>query len=536
MTTTANLSRSFSAGDAVPSTALLAGYVAARPNNTTRQGSRWGSNPNSTIASLQRVAMNWTAEDVFKNSALGAAYILQRVNYCSALMAYIPATGDTGLDAELKAYLSGDDGCSGVFGSMGVDCSMQDAVSRTADIECPIRGDAGMIILDWGGEFRLVEFSADQLGEIYNFTMARQCGLSRKSTGELYETNGSDVTYLSGRYYRGPDCVAYKIYERTNAWYANPRIYDAADVIYFRDPSSFRGVRGVTKFATAIQHMEKGEALWQTGMDIALRQARTFGRVFNEQGQSQELSYEAGQYPDGRVTFFEKVPSGPIEEYYFNGDSAEFTNPTAPGQSVIDGVETSDERVALALALNYAFLISATKVGGAPSRLEINKAAKEFQRIQNRIIRPGLSRIGKVTILSAVRRGIFPPKANITRGRWVLPISPSVDAFYDAQENIKMARAGFEAPQDIIAETNRDADDVLEKSKQWAIKCAMKVEDANNELVRLGYKPTITAADIAQVSDNPQQTAQAEALVEGKPTTITDAKTKSESVNVEPTR
>lgn len=507
-------------------TARFAGYAAATPTATTRQGSRYGSNANSTIANLQRVAMNWTAEDVYKNSCIGAAYINTRVNYCSAQLTYIPSTGDSGLDKAVREYLQGDDGNGGVFGSMGVDCSMRDAFSRTADMETPIRGDAGMILWrDESGDLRLIEFSADQLGEIYNFTMPRACSLAYDSNGKLKEVSGTDCVYQSGRYFKGADCVAYKIYQRTNAWYANPEIYPASDVFYFRDPASFRGVRGVTKFATAIQHMEKGEQLFQIGMDAALRQAKTAMIVMNNSGSPTELSYETSTDTDGRVTYSERVPNGPMVEYFYNGDSANFVSPDSPGPELIQGVETSDERVALALGLNYAFLISATKVGGAPSRLEINKAAKELKRIQDTIHRPQLSRLKDIVIWDAVRRGILPAKANVTRGRWQLPISPSVDAFYDAQENIKMARAGFEAPQDIIAETNRDADDVILKSKQWAMKCSMIRQDANKELAAMGYKPDLTAADIAQISDNPQQAAAAENLIQGKPTTITDSNT-----------
>ncbi len=121
-------------------------------------------------------------------------------------------------------------------------------------------------------------------------------------------------------------------------------------------------------------------------------------------------------------------------------------------------------------------------------------------------------------ILDAVNRGIFPPNANITRGRWQLPISPTVDQFYEAKENVTMSRAGMEAQEDIIAETNRDADEVLQKRGKFAVKVAMTVEDANKELVSKGYKPTITVASIAQDSDNPMQSAQAEQIEQGKTT------------------
>jgi hypothetical protein len=501
-------------------TAKFAGYKAASATATTGVGSRIGTNTNSVWANMQRVGMNFTAEDVSKNSAIAWAYLASRQNYCSSQMTYIPATGDNGLDKEITAYLHGYDGCGGKFATMGVDCSLQDAFMRTADIETPVRGDAGLIIHRQDDELRLIEFSADQLGEIYQFTMPRACSLSRRADGSLYESNGTDLTYLSGRYFRGCDCVAYRILQRTQSWYGNPVIYPASDVIYFRDPASYRGVRGVTFFANAIQHMEKGEDLLQAALSAAQRQARTYGRVFNNSGGPDEPESETST--DGRITFFEKVPNGPTEEFYYTGDQAEFAAPNTPSAEVISGVETADERVAIALRLNYAFLISATKVGGAPSRLEINKAAKEFARIQNQIHRPRLRRIADIVLMDAVRRGDIAPPRGMTgeqfrRGRWMLPISPSVDAFYDATENIKMLRAGLESAEDIIAETNRNADDVLMKSRRWAVKCAMTVEEANRELVAAGYKPSVTAADIAQVSDNPQQTAAAENIEQGKP-------------------
>lgn len=501
-------------------TAKFANYRAAQPTNTTNVGSRIGTNSNSTIAQMQRVGMNWTAEDVCKNSSLGEAYLCQRVNYCSSMMVYNPATGDSGLDKLVKEYLHGPDGFGGVLATMGVDCSMQDAFSRTADRETPVRGDAGLIIwTDAWDNIRLIEWSADQLGEVYNFTLPRACGLARSPSGEIVETSGSECVYLSGRYFKGADCVAYKIYERTNSWYTNPKIYPASDVIYFRDPASFRGVRGITKFATAILHMAKGEQLFQIGMDAAQRQAQTAMIVKNERGMPDELTYETNVDLLGETRYRTRQNGEPQVEYFYNGDTADFVSPDSPGPELIQGVETSDERVALALGLNYCFLLSATKVGGAPSRLEIEKADKEFQRIQNTIHRPRLSRIRDIVILDGVRKKFLPPHPMILRGGWMLPIAASVDSFYDAKENIDMKREGLEAPQDIIAETNRNWEDVLNKQEQWAIEVAIRAQRANKKLVALGWEPTVTTNDIAQISDNPQQAAAGENLQEGKTAT-----------------
>ncbi len=497
-------------------TAKFAGYRAAVDTATTRVGNRYGTNPNSTIASMQRVGMNWTAEDVAKNSCIGAAYLNQRINYCSSHITYIPATGDTGLDAEIRAFLHGDDGLGGAFSTMGVDCSMQDAFSRTADLETPIRGDAGLLWWrDVNGNLRLIEFSADQIGEIYNFSIARQTGLARANDGTLYEVAGGDCVYFAGRYFRGPDCVAYKIYERTNSFYGSPVIYDAADVIYFRDPSSFRGVRGVTKFATAIQHMEKGERLFQTGMDAALRQARTAMIVMNQNGQPDEGSYETDLLDDGQVRFVERLPSGPEVEYFYNGDSATFASPDSPGPELIQGVETSDERVAIALAIPYAFLVSPKNVSGAPSRLEVEKASREFTRIQRNIHLPRLRKIRDVILLDAVQRRILPSHPKILRGRWMLPISPTVDAGYSNDENIDNLRAGLECPQDLVAETNRDWSQVVEAKGQAAFDIRVEVSKRNKQLAGLGLPEDITTQDIALLSDNPAQAAQGEQIDRG---------------------
>jgi hypothetical protein len=108
---------------------------------------------------------------------------------------------------------------------------------------------------------------------------------------------------------------------------------------------------------------------------------------------------------------------------------------------------------------------------------------------------------------------------------------PSADAFRDAKSDIDQIRAGITSPQRVIANNlGTTADAILSETREWAIMVSKTVEDANRELVKQGYKPTVTAADVAQVSDNPQAAAQAENLTQGKPTTISDSSTKSDTV------
>lgn len=512
--------------------AKMAGYKAAIPGPTNTVGNRIGTNSNSTYASMQRIGMMFTAEDVAKNSPISAAYLAQRVNYCSSQISYIPDTGDAKLDEAVKEYLQGSDGTGGVWAMMGTNCSMQDAFLRTADIELPVRGDAGMAwYRDSYGKLKLMEFSADQLGEPYVNMQPRNCSLATVITlaGDkvIAEVPGADLSYYAGRYFndRGGECVAYKIYERIESWYGNPRIFPSADVIYLQDPASFRGARGVTKFANALIHMEKGEALFQIGMDAAMRQSKTAYAVFNERGAPDELSYETETgYADGRVVHRERIASGPAVEYFYTGDKVQATSADSPGPELIAGCEFSDQRVAIALGLTYSFLISPEKVGGAPSRLDVNKVTKEFTRIQNLIHRPALNKIRTVTLLDAVMNGALPANPNIMRGRFMLPVSPTTDAFYDDKANISMLRSGLESPQEICAETNRNWDVVRRAKKLAAIEVAKDTQDANKELKDAGYEGTVTVNDLMQLTDNPQPPqieAKPGAPADNKPATAT---------------
>lgn len=480
--------------------ARFAAYNAANATPTTTVGNRYATNPNSTMAQIARVALNWTGEDVAKNSPIAACYLETRRNYCSSQITYTPDTGDSVLDAELKEYLAG------VWAVGGIGCSMQEAFSRAADVELPVRGDSGLIWYRDTTQLRLMEFSADQLGELYTFTAPR------------YDNDG--LMYFAGiSFWADGQRARFRVYERGfQQVYTNPREFDACDVIYFQD-NLFRGIRGVTKFATAIQHMEKGERLFQIGMDAALRQAKTAFAVFNNRGAPDENTYDNRQLEDGEVIHRQRINDGPQVEYFYTGDSVQDLSVSRPGDPAIQGCEFSDERVSLALGFPYAFLINATKVGGAPSRLEINKATKEIERIQNVVHRPRLDMISSIFILDAVDRGHFPAVKNITRGRWSFPIVPTVDAFRDGKEDINMMRAGLESAQNILARTNQNTAEILRANQQWAVDVAKAVENGNRQLKADGFQPTITAADIAQVSDNPLQAQQAEQLTEGRTTT-----------------
>jgi len=202
-----------------------------------------------------------------------------------------------------------------------------------------------------------------------------------------------------------------------------------------------------------------------------------------------------------------------------------------PSQDFVAALRYLDQRGSLACGFPYEFLFSGSESGGAPFRGAFEIAGREIERLRNQVHRPRLDVISYVTIMDGVERGLLPAKAGITRGSWQFTTLPSADAFRDAKSDIDQIRAGITSPQRVIANNlGTTADAILSETREWAIMVSKTVEDANRELVKQGYKPTVTAQDVAQVSDNPQAAAQAENLTQGKPTTISDSSTKSDTV------
>jgi GNAT superfamily N-acetyltransferase len=202
-----------------------------------------------------------------------------------------------------------------------------------------------------------------------------------------------------------------------------------------------------------------------------------------------------------------------------------------PSQDFVAALRYLDQRGSLACGFPYEFLFSGSESGGAPFRGAFEIAGREIERLRNQVHRPRLDVIAYVTIMDGVERGLLPAKAGITRGNWQFTTLPSADAFRDAKSDIDQIRAGITSPQRVIANNlGTTADAILSETREWAIMVSKTVEDANRELVKQGYKPTVTAQDVAQVSDNPATAAQAENLLDGKPTTISDSNTKSASV------
>lgn len=493
-------------------TAKLASYKAAFPTTTTGVGTRYGTNPNYSSARIQQAAMYFTAEGVAKNDPVAAMYLNTRRNYCRPKL-FIPNTGDAVLNKDITDFLKER------WKTGGINCSMFVAFGRSANIELPVRGDSGMVMMRDNGRIKWMEFSADQVGEPFYFIAPRATSLAYNATGDLIEVAGGDLRYYAGVYYSRTSGtnVAFKIYERQNSWYGNPQIIPASDVIFFRD-DIFRGIRGITKFANALQYMEKGDTLFQSGMDAAMRQATTSLIVKNARGEAEEGTYQDIQLPNGNVTHVEnRSAQGPRTEYYYSGTDVDFMAPVAPGNEVIQGCEHSQELVAGALGLTYAFLFSGKNIGGAPSRLDTNKCTKEIDRINEDVLLDPLHRISYVEIMDGVAQGYFPAQPSITNGHWPFVTSPTSDQFRESEQDIEEVRAGLNSEIRVISKDGATPQQIISEKAEYAFQKFEALEKLNKRMKEAGLTSVATIADIGSITDNPLEAAQASALDKNKP-------------------
>jgi hypothetical protein len=412
---------------------------------------------------------------------------------------------------------------------------MQAAVARTLHIETPIRGDAGLIIWrDGKGSLRLVEFSADQLGEVYGFFPPKRTSLTRDKDGNITECAGSDLVYFAGRYFKDADCVAYKIYERQEHWYGNPKIYAAQDVIYTVDPFNFRSHRGLTIFHNVIQCLQKGEDMLQAGLNAAQRQARTAMVFLNNSGSPSESDYATLTDANGVARYVQFDPGGgPNVEYAYNGDSITNMSADSPGPELIAGVQEADQRFCIGLGMTYAFVISCDKLGGAPSRLDANRASNEIERLRDDLSNPVFNRISEITILEGVRSGDLPDDPRVTKGAMSYVNLPTADAFRDSMDDIKSVRAGQDSDTRVLGRYGTTPEEVMADKENETFLAYAALSRVKNRLAEAGISEVPSIADIRQISDNPQTAAQAENLEQGKPTTISNTQSKTVDATIE---
>jgi hypothetical protein len=151
-------------------------------------------------------------------------------------------------------------------------------------------------------------------------------------------------------------------------------------------------------------------------------------------------------------------------------------------------------------------LISARDGGGAPTRFDMSRAGREIMRLRNDVYLPRLEKMAYLFLMDGIARKKLPARAGVLNGHWHWPSLPTADAFRDDKSDVEAMRAGLTTRTAIIAKNGDGTfEDVLARGTQEAIAIEMATQDANRELVRRGYKPTVADLNIAQDTANPAQ-------------------------------
>jgi hypothetical protein len=127
-------------------------------------------------------------------------------------------------------------------------------------------------------------------------------------------------------------------------------------------------------------------------------------------------------------------------------------------------------------------------------------------RLRNDVYLPRLEKMAYLFLMDGIARKKLPARAGVLSGNWHWPSLPTADAFRDDKSDVEAMRAGLTTRTAIIAKNGDGTfEDVLARGTQEAIAIEMATQDANRELVRRGYKPSVADLNIAQDTANPTQ-------------------------------
>lgn len=485
--------------NAVPptETARLAGYYSAQPTKIQAPAGRIGNSPDSPFSSIQRVQLSFEGQNAIKNTPFARNYVLKRRMYCSSGATWAANTGDDALNAKVQEYLAE------VFPTMGMNCSMLDAYGRVGDCFLPERGDAALRIYRDENGIKLLEITGDRIGELFAYNQGST------TVRNITLANGAvlvgEFQYFQGLYFRGPEVVAYKIYDRQGDMiYTNPKNYPASEIIFFKDDLA-GGVRGVSIFATALLTISGKYQILNATVQTMQQQSKIAAIGSNNAGGPTDLSYETRTGSDGQVEYLETYADGAVVKWQFNGDSYHVLKAEHPSEAFIGGMKYLDWDAALSVGFPGEFLFSPAESGGAPSRFSFSIAGREIERIRNEVHRPRLRKIAYLAIMQGVQKGALPPKKEITRGDFSFGVLPSADAFRDSQSDIKEDRAGLTTKNAItIANSGTTYPEILRERVTEVVMLKKAVAEANKQLAAAGLPADVTTNDIAQNSDNPQ--------------------------------
>lgn len=452
---------------------------AARPSRSRAHAARIGFNPNSQRNQRDRVTMMFEARDLAENVGFVKGHLRKVQLYSAGILSYEPHTGDKGMDSEITDYMDewmqvAHTGLEHNFNRL-IQLSVM-GMTRDCDAMLVFQRDVDMMRL------QLVE--ADQIGELYSFS--------------------NNPTYIAG-VYRNTDGTrrGYKVYERMgDMQYGNSQFVDARDAVFFIDPMR-NSIRGVTAYDTAITNIrDKFEIL---GFEkIIVKEISTTGIItYTERGHAEAFDYDkAVTNSDGSISYLRHEDSG-TREYMGQGEKFEVVKHDRPSNTFQGFLKMLDSENCQGLNLPYGFVVDPSEPGGVAARIIAHIANREFERVQNDVLRPNLNRIRTIILGDAIERGDLTKHPKFAQGRWMFPPPPTADIQRESDIAIRETRAGLSTYTEQYAIYGQSME------KQWDIKAQEAVlrhtlaDRATKELKAIGILTIVQPDEIATLSDNP---------------------------------
>lgn len=427
--------------------------------------------------------MMFEARDLAEDVGFVKGHLRKVQLYAAGTLTYEPNTGDKGMDTEISEYLD--------YWQPIAHTGLEHSFSRL--IQLAVMGmtrDRDHLLIFQRDEdmMRLQTVEADQIGELYNF---------RPEPG-----------YVSG-VYRNADGTrrAYKVYERLgDMQYARPETYDAKDCLFFIDPMR-HSVRGVTAYDTAITNIrDKFEILGYE--KIIVKEISTTGIVtYTERGAASGFDFDRMEQRTGvdgaQLTSYIKDMQGGAREYLGTGEKFEVVKNDRPSDTFRGFLKMLDSENCQGLNLPYGFVVDPSEPGGVAARIIAHIANREFERIQNDVLRPLLRRVSTIIIGDAIERKEISRHPRFMDGLWMFPPPPTADIQRESDIAIKEVRAGVSTYTEQFAIYGQS------RKKQWDIKMLEAVErhrlawEATKQLEAMGIQSVVSPDEIAAMSENP---------------------------------
>lgn len=463
-------------------------FRAARPTLDRELAPR-GPHPNSALTQRDAVTLMFEARDLADNVGFVKGHLRKIQLYGAGTLSYEPETGDSGMDAEISAYMDSWSQFCHIGGEHTLTRLVQLAlVGMTRDRDSLlqfVREEEG----NSDSPLRLQLIEADQIGELFSFV------------------NSPD--YISGIFMDGPRRVGYKVFDRLrDLQYGNPHFVPAHDGVFFYDPLR-NAVRGVTSYETSIQNIrDKFEILGYE--KIIVKDISTRGVItYTQRAQAYKFDYDDTVVnPDNTVSYIRHKETG-IQEYMGVGEKFEVVQHNRPSPTFQGFIKTLDMEDCMGLNLPYGFLVDIADQGGVAARLVAHIANREFERLRNDILIPNLNKIRTIVLADAMERGLISRHANFRRGFWMFPPPPTADIQRESDISIREVRAGLSTRTGEWAAQGGSFRRKIRILEDEAVERRISAARATKRLAEAGFPDEKVSPDeIYANSDNPAQESQ----------------------------